>query len=185
MNEWEVVHSFRDGGIESWRYGELKRNDVRQGCFIAGFNNMVINGCWDGWQKDGWTDGWMGGWSFKTQAQLLSIEHEIGTWWPIIKHTLWAFTSCKYLTYYCHSFILSFCKTRLFSLSDEFPQHTIPLISFSGLSIINFLSLRSLAHLFLSAYITALALLCISSAGFEAISVHDHYQTLPEEKVWA
>lgn len=80
---------------------------------------------------------------------------------------------------YFHSFL---CITRLFSLGDELPQHTISLISprtplSPGLSVIKSLS-------FLSAYITARVLLCISSAGFEAIGVHDHYQTQPEEKVW-
>lgn len=78
-------------------------------------------------------------------------------------------------------------NTRLFSLGHELPQRTISLISSRiplslGLSIINSLSLNPSPSLFLSVYITAFVLLCISSAGFEAISVHDHYQTRPEEE---
>lgn len=80
------------------------------------------------------------------------------------------------------------CNTRLFSLGGELPQQTISLISAPiplslGLSVINSLSLSPFSLSVLSAYITALVLLRISSAGFEAISVHDHYQTRPEEKV--
>lgn len=89
---------------------------------------------------------------------------------------LWA---NKYLAFHCQPFIVSFIKAACFLWAI----HSALRLSISHsplhLFIIPHLSLRSL---FLS-FPLWLALLRISYAGFEAISVCDYYQTRPEEKV--
>lgn len=110
---------------------------------------------------------------------MLCVRHQIRTRWPIMRRTHWAFTSYKCLTYYCHSSRPPFVRTRQFSLSDGFPKRAIPLIS-PTLPLWPLLVFA--APLLSPLYTTARALLRISSAGFEAISVCDHYQTLPSEE---
>lgn len=79
----------------------------------------------------------------------------------------------KYLAYYCDS--SSFVKPACFLWAMScFNTHSLP-----SLYVFHFFR-----YLFLSVYIIAFALLCISSAGFEAIGVYDHNQTRPEKKVW-
>lgn len=99
----------------------------------------------------------------------------------------------KYLDYYCRSFILSFltaaCFLRAMNYLNTQSLTNLPVSHILSVSFINPLHLTLLVSVplfffFLSVYITALALLCISSACFEAISMHDHYQTSPKER-WA
>lgn len=111
---------------------------------------------------------------------MSSVRHQMRTWCPIMQRTLWAFTSYKCLTYYCHSSRPPFVRTRLFSLSDGFsptrhPSHLSQLFPFDHSS-------SSPLPYSPPPCATARALLRISSAGFEAISVCDHYQTPPWEE---
>lgn len=109
-------------------------------------------------------DGQMNGWWFKTQSQLVSIEHEIRTWWTIItRHTrllppsaqifgLLPSLFCSLLRNACFLSLISPPKYSTFSL---------------GLSPLLTPCLRVVLALFLlPVYIAALALLRISSAGF-------------------
>ena len=78
-------------------------------CFI----NMLINGWMDGWWTARRTDD-----KFKIQSQLVSIEHEIGTWWRIItRHTRLLPPSAQIF-----GLLPSlFCSLlRLFSLGDNY-----------------------------------------------------------------
>lgn len=114
---------------------------------------------------------------------MSSVRHQMRNRWPIMQRTHWAFTSFKCLTYYCHSSRPPFVRTRLFSLSDGFsathhPSHLSHSLPLGPLLVFS-------APLLSSLYATACALLRISSAGFEAISVCDHYQTLPSEEAGA
>lgn len=89
---------------------------------------------------------------------------------------LWA---DKYLAFHCQPFIVSFIKAACFLWAIHSALRLCIPHSPLCLFIIPHLSLGSL---FLS-FPLWLALLCISYAGFEAISVCDYYQTRPEEKV--
>lgn len=122
---------------------------------------MLINCRKDGWSDDWWTEKWCSSWS----ALYLSAQ--------VLEFLLSLF----------HSFLCNI----LFSPDDELLQHTMSHISpciplFLCISIMSSVSLRLTLYL-RSLYTTALVLLCISSAGFEAIAVHDHYQTRTKEKV--
>lgn len=141
-------------------------------------------------RSSGWSVGQMDGRMTTLGLQLLSMVHEIGTWWPIAterSHTVWLYLECAniyivtvallFMPLWCppvFSFFSGWPITSTQSLSSQ-PRIALSLRP----SVIN--SFQS--HSLLPVDITALALLCISSARFEAISVHDHYQTRPEEKV--
>lgn len=138
---------------------------LRQGK-TANIYRSVRRGWWRagvGWGGGGlWTDGGM----VKVQHQMLSIGRKIRTRWPIMQCTHRAFTSYQCLTYYCHSLLLFVLekkdkqkkKTDGFSFSKRRVPWTLSSLALTTSG------LRSLSP----PDITALALLRISSAGFEA-----------------
>lgn len=117
---------------------------------------MLINGRKDGWRDDWWTEKRCSPWS---APYLSALE-------------AWIFIAAVHNTVFSRRWITSAHNRSHLCLYPTFSLHLHYELSVFG-SYSLFSSLRA----------TALALFCISSAGFEAIAVQDHYQTRPKERV--